>query len=77
MLPEQDGWQLARIALSCCAADGRPIRVQAVGAPAPAADTWVTLEGRLTGEQGEGTRRVPVLTVDSLTPVQAPVQTYE
>jgi uncharacterized repeat protein (TIGR03943 family) len=77
VLPEGDGWTLARIALACCAADGRPIRVQTAGAPAPAADSWVTLEGRFSRIEGEGARRVPVLQVDRVVPVDAPVQQYE
>lgn len=77
VLPEDDGWSLARIALSCCAADGRPVRVKAVGAPAPAADSWVVLEGRFRGVEGEGRTRVPVLDVAALQPVEAPVQQYE
>jgi uncharacterized repeat protein (TIGR03943 family) len=76
-LPEQDSWSLARIALSCCAADGRPVRVKAVGAPAPPADSWVVLEGRLDGVDGEGRKRVPVLAVDRLVPIETPVQQYE
>jgi uncharacterized repeat protein (TIGR03943 family) len=77
VLPEQDGWSLARIALSCCAADGRPVRVRATGAPPPPADSWVTLEGRLARLDGEGPRGVPVLTVERLRAVDAPVQQYE
>jgi len=77
VLPEDEGWSLARIALSCCAADGRPIRVQTAGQPAPAADSWVMLEGRFSRIEGEGARRVPVLQVDRVVPVEAPVQQYE
>ena len=77
VLPEESGWSLARIALACCAADGRPVRVSVTGAEAPAADSWVVLEGRFSGVEGEGRRRVPVLAVDRLQPVEAPVQQYE
>lgn len=77
VLPEGEGWALARIALACCAADGRPIRVQTAGVPAPAADSWVTLEGRFSRIEGEGRKRVPVLQVDRVVPIEAPVQQYE
>lgn len=77
VLPEQDGWSVARIAMSCCAADGRPVRVRAVGASEPAADSWVRLEGRFDGVDGEGSRRVPVLQVQAVEAVEAPVQQYE
>ena len=49
-------WYVTRIALSCCAADGRPIKVLADGPasrPVPAADTWVEVVGTYT------TPRVP------------------
>jgi uncharacterized repeat protein (TIGR03943 family) len=77
VLPEEQGWSVARIALSCCAADGRPVRVRTAGTPAPTADSWVTVEGRLTGTDGEGRTRVPVLDVERIQPVDAPVQQYE
>lgn len=77
VLPEPDGWSVARIAMSCCAADGRPVRVRAVGAAAPPADSWVRLEGRLDGVDGQGSRRVPVLQVQAVEAVEAPVQQYE
>lgn len=77
VLPEEDSWALARIALSCCAADGRPVRVRTTGTPAPAADSWVTLTGRFSRLDGEGRKRVPVLSVDSVQAVEAPVQQYE
>jgi uncharacterized repeat protein (TIGR03943 family) len=76
-LPEEQGWSLARIALACCAADGRPVRVKAEGTPAPAADSWVVLEGRFEGTEGEGRKRIPVLAVSGITPIDAPVQQYE
>lgn len=53
------------------------MRVTAVGAPAPAADSWVVLEGRLDGIEGEGRKRVPVLAVDRLVPIETPVRQYE
>ena len=44
-------WYVTRMALSCCAADGRPIKVLADGPasrPVPAADTWVEVVGTYT-----------------------------
>lgn len=46
--PIGDQWYVTRMQLSCCAADGRPVKVLAVGpaaVPAPAADTWVEVVG--------------------------------
>jgi uncharacterized membrane protein YcgQ (UPF0703/DUF1980 family) len=39
------GFYLTRIALSCCTADGQPIRVFVPGTTPPT-DTWWTVEGQ-------------------------------
>ncbi|NJQ01646.1 TIGR03943 family putative permease subunit [Streptomyces zingiberis] len=41
------GWYLSRLVVSCCAADSRAVKIRVYGAPAPPADTWVTVTGRL------------------------------
>lgn len=49
--PVDGEWFVTRMQLSCCAADGRPIKVLADGvaaSPAPAADTWVEVVGVYT-----------------------------
>lgn len=54
--PVGGDWYITRIKLSCCAADGRPIKVLADGPasqPVPGADTWVEVVGTYT------TPRVP------------------
>ncbi|MER6688603.1 TIGR03943 family putative permease subunit [Streptomyces minutiscleroticus] len=38
-------WHVARLLVSCCAADARALKVEVRGAGAPAADTWVTVTG--------------------------------
>ncbi|MGA4864467.1 TIGR03943 family putative permease subunit [Streptomyces lavendulocolor] len=38
-------WYVTRLVVSCCAADSRSLRVRVHGAPAPPADTWVTVTG--------------------------------
>ena len=44
---EDDGWYLTRIALSCCAGDGRAFKIKVVeGQPAPPPDSWVQVTGR-------------------------------
>jgi len=44
--PEPGGFQLARLVITCCAADAQPIVAQVLTSAAPPArDTWVTVTG--------------------------------
>ncbi|GFH34221.1 TIGR03943 family protein [Streptomyces pacificus] len=44
--PGEDGtWRLARLLISCCAADAQSLAVTVHGVTAPPADTWVTVTG--------------------------------
>lgn len=69
--PIGDQWFVTRMQLSCCAADGRPVKVLAVGpgaAPAPAPDTWVEVVGvyaapRVADAGKEHTAAIEVLSV--------------
>lgn len=74
-VPDEQGWVLARVTLSCCAADGRPVTVRMAGkaaTPVPAADTWFEVVGvRSTGVDA-GT-----LTVTARRPVPAPASPYQ
>ena len=73
---------LARIMLSCCAADGRPIKVGLSG-DAPAgqpADTWVRVVGRFsdrTTPDPVNGEPIPFLEVESWQGVREPKQPYE
>jgi uncharacterized repeat protein (TIGR03943 family) len=81
--PGPDGQlMLARMVLSCCAADGRPIKVGLSGeAPAGvAADTWVQVVGGYTTRVEKdpvNDAEVPYLEVRSWQEVPAPKQQYE
>jgi uncharacterized repeat protein (TIGR03943 family) len=77
VLPEDDGWAVARIAMSCCAADGRALRVQVLGAQSPGADTWVAVQGRFRETEGEGARRIARLEATSVREVDPPREQYE
>jgi uncharacterized repeat protein (TIGR03943 family) len=77
VLPEEDGWSVARVALSCCAADGRAVRARVLGQEAPAADTWVEVVGRSRPATGEGRARVVPFEASSVRSVEAPAQPYE
>ncbi|MGP4043250.1 TIGR03943 family putative permease subunit [Streptomyces sp. 2A115] len=71
-------WYVARLLVSCCAADVQALKVEIRGAEAPAADEWVTVTGtwRPTGEPGSDEAR-PVLDAASVKRVTAPSDPYE
>ncbi|NJP34789.1 TIGR03943 family putative permease subunit [Micromonospora thermarum] len=73
---------LARMVLSCCAADGRPVKLGMTGnAPAGLADdTWVEVTGRYSdriGRDAVNDAEIPYLDVESWRQVPAPKQPYE
>ncbi|RKR87680.1 putative repeat protein (TIGR03943 family) [Micromonospora pisi] len=73
---------LARMILSCCAADGRPIKLGLAGeAPTGLApDTWVEVVGRYSDKLGRdpvNDAEIPYLDVESWRQVEAPKQPYE
>ncbi|AGL17396.1 TIGR03943 family protein [Actinoplanes sp. N902-109] len=81
--PGPDGQpMLARMVLSCCAADGRPIKVGLMGdVPAGvAADTWVQVVGGYAAKVGKdpvNDAEVPYLQVTAWQEVTPPKQQYE
>lgn len=82
VLPTDEGWQLARLQIACCAADAfaskvRPIDVPEEFADLPA-DTWVTLTGRWVPTEGEPTvDTIPLVTVDTLRVIPQPENPYD
>ncbi|GAB3158850.1 TIGR03943 family protein [Micromonospora sonneratiae] len=73
---------LARMILSCCAADGRPIKLGMAGDPPTglAADTWVEVVGRYvdrTGTDPVNGEDIPYIQVESWQQVDAPKNPYE
>ncbi|MFI6277406.1 TIGR03943 family putative permease subunit [Streptomyces sp. NPDC050988] len=76
---DDDGtWYIARLLVTCCAADAQALKVEIRGADAPAADAWVTVTGawRPTGKPGSDAAR-PVLDAASVKRVPAPSDPYE
>jgi uncharacterized repeat protein (TIGR03943 family) len=73
---------LARMILSCCAADARPIKVGLTGA-APAGladDAWVEVIGTYTDQtmtDSVNGEIIPAVTVSEWRPVETPKQQYE
>ena len=81
--PGPDGEpMLARMVMSCCAADGRPIKVGLAGdGPAGAkADTWIQVVGTWTDRAERdpvNQAQVPYVQVGSWQEIPAPKQQYE
>jgi uncharacterized repeat protein (TIGR03943 family) len=73
------GFLLTRFALSCCAADGRPIQVAIRRVPhdVPPPDTWVVVEGTWLPDPSGHEPRTPALAAKSLRIVPKPAAPYE
>jgi uncharacterized repeat protein (TIGR03943 family) len=70
---------VARIAISCCAADARPLKVKLAGdVPSLPDEQWVEVTGQVVPKSAnEKNSWVPSFTVESFTPVAQPVEPYE
>ena len=73
---------LARMILSCCAADARPVKIGLSGAVPTglAADSWIEVTGRYTAKSTKDSVNdgvIPYLDVEELTQVPAPTNQYE
>jgi uncharacterized repeat protein (TIGR03943 family) len=71
------GFVIARLVITCCAADARPIDVGVQsGDTPPPTDTWVTVTGAYAGAGGtDGT--LPLLTATGVTVIRAPTNPYD
>lgn len=82
VLPTDDGWQLSRLQIACCAADAFASKVQPIDLPEGArdlpADTWVTMTGEwMPGEGGPSVYSIPLLKVTSIEQVPPPENPYD
>jgi uncharacterized repeat protein (TIGR03943 family) len=73
---------LARMVLSCCAADARPIKIGLSGAVPPglAPDTWLEVTGHYTAKTTEDEvnhATIPYLDVDQAREIPPPAEQYE
>jgi uncharacterized repeat protein (TIGR03943 family) len=73
---------LARIVLTCCAADGRPVKVGLTGkAPTGlAAGTWIQVEGTYSSQTGSdpiNKAKIPYLTITSWQEIPTPQDPYD
>ncbi len=73
-----DGYTIARMVISCCAADANPMQLHVDGAAPVPSDTWVSavvtvVPDTATMDNGY----VPTVTVSSVTPIEQPDDPYE
>ncbi|MET9626161.1 TIGR03943 family protein [Lentzea sp. NPDC006480] len=73
------GTFVARLAISCCAADARPLKVRLTGdVPSLPDEQWVEVTGKVVPKSAnEKNSWVPSFTVESSTSVAQPVEPYE
>jgi uncharacterized repeat protein (TIGR03943 family) len=73
-----DGFTIARMVISCCAADANPMQLHVAGeAPYPA-NTWVQAVVTVDADSATADNGyVPTVTVSSMTPVEQPSDPYE
>lgn len=73
------GWYLTRMAVSCCAADAYPVRVEILGAPSYPVDTWLSVVGTWieAPSAGDDSVPVPVLRAELVERTTRPAQAYD
>jgi uncharacterized repeat protein (TIGR03943 family) len=73
---EQHGFLIARLVITCCAADARSIDVGVeTPQPSPAVDSWVTVTGTYAGRY-PGEASLPALTGNTVTQIAQPANPY-
>lgn len=71
---------LARLVISCCAADATPVKVKLDGGQTAqySSDTWLEVRGEVQpGTANEGNGYAPTFVVSQVNPVQPPPDPYE
>ncbi|TDQ45883.1 TIGR03943 family putative permease subunit [Actinorugispora endophytica] len=76
--PEGEGWYLARLQMSCCAADAIVNRVLIENEPEPPKDSWWTVQGRWLAPEGDIQEiRDHRFEIEEITSVENPPDPYE
>lgn len=72
------GYTVARMAISCCAADANPIRIHIAGKPPFPTNSWVSVVATsVAGSAGVGNDYVPTANAISVKQIQQPSDPYE
>ncbi|WP_040480203.1 TIGR03943 family putative permease subunit [Longispora albida] len=82
MTAPDGGLYLARMRITCCAADGRPVKVGLTGQVPGGlkADQWVEVTGKYSTRSGKdqiNDETIPYFQVETLTQIAAPKKPYE
>ncbi|RJO75082.1 TIGR03943 family protein [Nocardia panacis] len=74
----QQGWDLARVVITCCVADAQTLRIHLNGdLGRPEDGAWISVRGKVVHDSARPENYMtPTLTVTELHPVQAPSQSY-
>ena len=73
-----DGYSLARMTISCCAADASPMRIHLPGEAKYPVNTWVAaVVSAQTGTATQDNDYVPTADLTSMTPIAQPSDPYE
>jgi uncharacterized repeat protein (TIGR03943 family) len=71
-----DGFVLARLVITCCAADARPVEVYVRTDQHPPPDQWVNVTGTYAGNDPVDAT-FPLLTATAIVPVEQPTNPYD
>jgi uncharacterized repeat protein (TIGR03943 family) len=71
---KKDRWYVTRMHINCCAADAYALKVAVLGAPQPAADSWVEVSGTWVKIKPDQT---PVLDATGVRSIPKPEQPYQ
>jgi uncharacterized repeat protein (TIGR03943 family) len=76
---EDGGWHLTRMALNCCAADARAVKVEIRGGPDLPPDTWVEVVGQWspTAKDVDVLDAIPALVPSDVRKIEQPREPYE
>ncbi|MEV1238966.1 TIGR03943 family putative permease subunit [Nonomuraea sp. NPDC050022] len=72
-------WYVARMQMSCCAADALALKVAVEGVPAPRENSWVEVTGTWIPWKGKIPNGyvIPAMTVTDVTKIDQPAEPYE
>jgi uncharacterized repeat protein (TIGR03943 family) len=75
---DEAGVYVARLVITCCAADAMPVKARLVGAEDLADDQWITVAGKVRPNSAvQADNYVPVFDVESVKKIAVPGDPYE
>ncbi|MFG1960006.1 TIGR03943 family putative permease subunit [Nonomuraea sp. NPDC049028] len=76
---KKNRWYVARMQISCCAADALALKVAVEGVPAPRENSWVAVTGSWIPWKGKIPNGyvIPAMTATDVTKIDQPAEPYE